>query len=412
MNRWVAIVVFLSALLSGTSVAQEIRRPTAESGPISGCLAGALPNFWDGGGISTSSTQTVSSHTQTSYCMGTVLSAWQPPSAPYTSLALTIVWTGDATIYYSTNNGATYQVADAYYYYSDNHSQHTKIIALSPGQDLSLLRVEWTIGAAGNCWYDPDVHRTVCDASASSITGYDVRTEGVLAPIAPAAPTNLATTPAANGLSVNLTWTDNATDETSYKVQRCTGASCTPADLITGLAANVASYNDTTTAAGTTYWYNVCAVNGVGASCAATPVTVTTPSLPAQPTITSLSQQTGALGTPLTITGANFGDTQGTSTVTFQGSGTRVSATPTAWSNANITVTVPNGAVTGPVIVTVGTQSSNSVSFTVSGSPDPPIPTVPPDGCIVGSARDSGTDVRLVFARITATLPSVELLVL
>ena len=37
------------------------------------------------------------------------------------------------------------------------------------------------------------------------------------------------------------------------------------------------------------------------------------------PTITQLSTNVGNVGTPITITGTNFGSTQGTSTVTFNG---------------------------------------------------------------------------------------------
>jgi hypothetical protein len=86
------------------------------------------------------------------------------------------------------------------------------------------------------------------------------------------------------------------------------------------------------------------------------------------PTITSLNQTSGAVGTPVTITGTNFGATQGTSTVAFNGT----AATATSWSATSITVTVPSGATTGNVIVTVGGQTSNGVSFTVTV----PLPTI------------------------------------
>ena len=52
------------------------------------------------------------------------------------------------------------------------------------------------------------------------------------------------------------------------------------------------------------------------------------------PNITSLSPTTGAAGTSVTITGTNFGATQGSSTVTFNGT----AATPTSWSATSITV--------------------------------------------------------------------------
>ena len=62
------------------------------------------------------------------------------------------------------------------------------------------------------------------------------------------------------------------------------------------------------------------------------------------------------------ISGRNFGATQGSSTVTFNG----VSAIPTAWSANAINVTVPNGASTGDVVVTVGGSSSTGFLFAIS----------------------------------------------
>jgi hypothetical protein len=80
---------------------------------------------------------------------------------------------------------------------------------------------------------------------------------------------------------------------------------------------------------------------------------------PANPTpkIASLDVTSGNLGTVLTITGTNFGATQGTSTVSFNGT----PATPSNWSDTSIVTTVPGGATTGEVVVTVGGQTSKGV---------------------------------------------------
>jgi hypothetical protein len=82
------------------------------------------------------------------------------------------------------------------------------------------------------------------------------------------------------------------------------------------------------------------------------------------PTITNLNPTSGQVGTPVTITGTNFGATQGTSTVTFNGT----AGTPTSWSATSIVVPVPTGATTGPVIVKVGGVASNSLNFTVTAA--------------------------------------------
>ncbi|MGH7746176.1 MAG: IPT/TIG domain-containing protein, partial [Candidatus Dormibacteria bacterium] len=85
-----------------------------------------------------------------------------------------------------------------------------------------------------------------------------------------------------------------------------------------------------------------------------------------QPSISSLSQTSGSIGTSITISGSNFLDTQGSSTVTFNG----VAATPFFWSANSIGVNVPTGGTTGNVVVTVLGQASAGVRFTVTASPN------------------------------------------
>src|SRR5229473_943677 len=80
------------------------------------------------------------------------------------------------------------------------------------------------------------------------------------------------------------------------------------------------------------------------------------------PAITSLAPNTGAIGSVVTITGTNFGPSQGNGSVKF---GTVV-ATVSSWSPTSIVATVPTGAVTGSVVVTAaGGISSNGVRFKV-----------------------------------------------
>lgn len=79
------------------------------------------------------------------------------------------------------------------------------------------------------------------------------------------------------------------------------------------------------------------------------------------PALTSLSPASGPIGTSVSITGTNFGENQGTSTVRFNG----VSAAPSAWSQTSITAMVPSGATTGAVVVTVMGSTSNEMTFTV-----------------------------------------------
>jgi hypothetical protein len=105
------------------------------------------------------------------------------------------------------------------------------------------------------------------------------------------------------------------------------------------------------------------------------------------PGIASLSPSTGGVGIAVTITGTNFGATQGTSTLTVGGS----SVTPTNWSNTGIGFNVPANLGLGiaPVIVSVGGVPSNTVNFTVA----PAITSLtPPSGPVGSSVTIAGSN--------------------
>jgi hypothetical protein len=81
---------------------------------------------------------------------------------------------------------------------------------------------------------------------------------------APAAPTGLSAT-AASSTAINLSWTDNATTETSYLLERDVSVNF-PNPVVTTLAANTTSYSDTGLSPSSTYYYRVRAANGSGNS--------------------------------------------------------------------------------------------------------------------------------------------------
>jgi FtsP/CotA-like multicopper oxidase with cupredoxin domain len=103
----------------------------------------------------------------------------------------------------------------------------------------------------------------------------------------PDAPTLLGAIPQ-SGPQVSLTWTDNATNETGFVVERCTGAGCTNFAQIAvpGPRNNRGSvtYVDTTVTANNSYSYRVKAVNAAGSSAYTNTATVTLPAIPAAPT--------------------------------------------------------------------------------------------------------------------------------
>lgn len=100
------------------------------------------------------------------------------------------------------------------------------------------------------------------------------------------------------------------------------------------------------------------------------------------PAITSLLPTSGAVGTPVTITGSNFGTSLGASTVTFNGT---PATSITNWSPTSMVAVVPAGATTGYVVVTVSGWTSNAIEFTVPGT-TPIVTSVTPSSGNVGLA--------------------------
>ena len=104
-----------------------------------------------------------------------------------------------------------------------------------------------------------------------------------------------------------------------------------------------------------------------------------------------LIPDSGPVGTSVKVKGLNFGASRGESTVTFNG----VEAQPSSWSDTKIQVPVPEGATTGPLVVTVDGQASNGVTFTV-----PPLPRLTLATNLSSVSEPSGT------ATLTVSVPS------
>ena len=163
-----------------------------------------------------------------------------------------------------------------------------------------------------------------------------------------------------------------------------------------GTAASVSSWSATSITAavpsGATTGNVVVTVSGVASNGVA--FTVLT-----APTIGSLSPTSGVVGTLVTITGTNFGASQGASTVTFNGTTASVSS----WSATSITAAVPSGAATGNVVVTVSGVASNSVAFTVLATAPIVTSLNPPSGSSGLAARISGSGFGATEGQSTVT---------
>jgi subtilisin len=96
------------------------------------------------------------------------------------------------------------------------------------------------------------------------------------APALPAAPTNLAAA-AVSKSQINLTWTDNASNETGFKIERCKGSTCTNFTQIATVGPGITSYQNTGLASNTTYRFRVRAYNAAGNSAYSNIAAATTP---------------------------------------------------------------------------------------------------------------------------------------
>ncbi|MFH1453022.1 MAG: beta-propeller fold lactonase family protein [Armatimonadota bacterium] len=80
------------------------------------------------------------------------------------------------------------------------------------------------------------------------------------------------------------------------------------------------------------------------------------------PSVTDIDPLSGSSGETVTITGSGFGSSQGTSSVSFNGTD---ATSVTSWSDTRIVCEIPPGASTGNVSVTVNSVSSSGYAFTV-----------------------------------------------
>ncbi len=162
----------------------------------------------------------------------------------------------------------------------------------------------------------------------------------------PAAPTNLTAVLAA-GPRVNLTWTDNASNENGFVIQRSTGGG-TFTQIGTAPARNntgTVTFADTTVVAGNTYTYRVAATNGKGLSAFATSPAIAV-ALPAAPTgVTAANGSNGGQ----TTAGLNWTAANGATSysVRYSNSSNMAAATQVnnATSGAQINVGRPNRTV-------------------------------------------------------------------
>jgi predicted secreted Zn-dependent protease len=152
------------------------------------------------------------------------------------------------------------------------------VIATLPGAD-TVSYIDTNV-ASGNV-YEYQVAAT----NATGTSGYSNTVQVDMTGTPPSAPTDLLAE-VLSATQVSLTWTNNATNETGFTVERCTGAGCTDFAGITTLPAGSVTYVDATVAVPNSYGYRVRATNGAGSSAPSNELSV---SIIVPPAPTSLS---------------------------------------------------------------------------------------------------------------------------
>jgi hypothetical protein len=184
---------------------------------------------------------------------------------------------------------------------------------------------------------------------------------------APAAPSGLTAT-AVSASEIDLTWTDNANDETGFKIQRKTGAGGTYAQVGT-VDAGVTNYSDAGLGLGTEYFYQVCATNAGGDSPFSSEASATT-FTNSTPIFVAISNQTVNVGQTLVLTASATDTDQPPQNLTFTLLNGPANGTFTQIDNNNATFTwqpwVTDANTTNPVTWMVTDDGYPSMSATQS----------------------------------------------
>ncbi len=182
-----------------------------------------------------------------------------------------------------------------------------------------------------------------------------------LTPVPPLTPTNAVVT-LVTATEIDFSWTDNADNETGYKVLRKVGIGGTFFE-IASLPANTTSYANTGLNPGVTYDYHVQAYNLAGYSDF---VGTTVQTLPTVSIVATDASAQEATGNTAMFTVSRVGETDGALAVAYavaSGAGQAVQGTRYTLSPAS-PITIPDGAASATIFATplsdlavLGTQS-------------------------------------------------------
>jgi titin len=193
--------------------------------------------------------------------------------------------------------------------WTDNASNEASYqVYRKDGAAVSFNQVSPDLAAGTTAWQDTSVVASFLytytvkarNAAGDSDASNEAAVTTPAAPVpVPVAPTGL-TAAAQSSTVVNLAWTDNANDETSYRVFRRDGGAVTAVQVSLDLPAGTVSWQDNGLAASSLYTYSVRAHNAAGDSGASNEAQVTTPADPVAAPLPPTSLM-GVAGTPRSV---------------------------------------------------------------------------------------------------------------
>ncbi len=140
-------------------------------------------------------------------------------------------------------------------------------------------------------------------AGATAPSSYSNEASATTLMAKPTAPSALVAQ-AISGSEIALQWTDNSTNEASFRLDRAPNNAGAPGTfaLLATLGANVTTYNNVSLPANTTYWYRVRSQNAAGNSAYTSAVSATTLAAPPIPPTSLTAKPAAATGTAVTLT--------------------------------------------------------------------------------------------------------------
>jgi fibronectin type 3 domain-containing protein len=205
----------------------------------------------------------------------------EPPAAP-SGLSATAASSSQVNLTWidSSNNESGFKVERAL-----AGGAYSQIATL--GANVTVYQ-DTGLSAKTTYWYRVRAYSSAGDSGYSNVAAATTQPAGV----PPAAPSSLVAT-AASTSQINLSWVDNATNESGFKVERSLTASSSGFSQIATVGANVTAYQDTGLAPSTTYYYRVRSYNTSGDSAYSNTYAVKTlallPAAPSNLTATAVS---------------------------------------------------------------------------------------------------------------------------